>query len=215
MFTRIFSFIFIFFTACTLLPSPNKASRKDTLSTNSNFNTIQRVLDSLQNLGAKPKVTISTVTDSVVVSKSSISYVKEINSLVLDSLITNSKKKYTLIHCWASWCLPCKKELPEMIKREGTFNNTSFIYISLEVNTLSQQSVIDNYLTSINFTSANYIVENKDERIDLKNLNAINLIKNFKKDYNGSIPFNLLIENNNKRLVTFSNTFMDLSKKLN
>ena len=55
---------------------------------------------------------------------------KKIN--VADTLI---KKKLILINFWATWCPPCIKEIPDLIKLEKRFENEiEVIFVSVDAN---------------------------------------------------------------------------------
>jgi len=76
--------------------------------------------------------------------------------LLLDELIDNDKIYY--IDFWASWCLPCLKEIPESKKLQKEFENKgiNFLYISTDKNEKAWRkalretglSVSNNYLLS-------------------------------------------------------------------
>ena len=55
-----------------------------------------------------------------------------------------SKKKLILINFWATWCPPCIKEIPDLIKLEKKFENEiEIIFVSVDAN---PAKVIPNFL---------------------------------------------------------------------
>ncbi|MDR1055264.1 MAG: AhpC/TSA family protein [Prevotellaceae bacterium] len=45
----------------------------------------------------------------------------------------NKSKKYTLIDFWASWCGPCRKEIPNLKKLYGKYSSKGFEIISISI----------------------------------------------------------------------------------
>lgn len=42
--------------------------------------------------------------------------VKEINKDLLNNLIKNRNGKIFLVNVWATWCIPCREEFPDLVK---------------------------------------------------------------------------------------------------
>jgi len=51
-------------------------------------------------------------------------------------IFNNEKKNLYLINFWATWCPPCIKEIPELLKLEQKYNkDIRVIFISVDLNT--------------------------------------------------------------------------------
>lgn len=52
----------------------------------------------------------------------------------IKSIMTDAKGKVILLNFWASWCAPCVKEFPELVKlyRDYKDKNFSIVFISLD-----------------------------------------------------------------------------------
>jgi thiol-disulfide isomerase/thioredoxin len=62
--------------------------------------------------------------------------VKTINSVDdMKSVFESAKGKVTLLNFWATWCKPCVKEFPELVKLYRTYKEKGFelLFISLDV----------------------------------------------------------------------------------
>ena len=62
--------------------------------------------------------------------------VKTINNVdEMKSVFESTKGKVTLLNFWATWCKPCVKEFPELVKLYRTYKEKGFelLFISLDV----------------------------------------------------------------------------------
>jgi thiol-disulfide isomerase/thioredoxin len=60
--------------------------------------------------------------------------IKDINSTSeLDSLILGLKGKAILINFWATWCPPCKKEMPDLVRLYKNYKDKGFELVLISV----------------------------------------------------------------------------------
>lgn len=59
--------------------------------------------------------------------------VEEINKTKLEKLIKNRKGKILFLNVWASWCPPCKKEFPDIVKLAEKYKKGKVEIIGLSV----------------------------------------------------------------------------------
>jgi len=68
----------------------------------------------------------------------SLSYSQEVKTLSsasdIDSLFSKLKGKTALVNIWATWCAPCVKEFPDLIKLYRNYSDAGFelIFISVD-----------------------------------------------------------------------------------
>jgi thiol-disulfide isomerase/thioredoxin len=73
---------------------------------------------------------------------SSSQEIRDINSTSdMDSLITGFKGKALLINFWATWCPPCKKEMPDLVKLYKNYKDKDFELILISVDDKADRDV--------------------------------------------------------------------------
>ena len=100
--------------------------------------------------------------------------------------------KPLLVNFWATWCVPCREEFPDLVKIDAEFNGKiDFITISLdfveEINT-----GVPKFLSQMKAEMPTYLLTSADENT---------LISSIDKDWSGGLPFTILY--NEKGEITY------------
>ncbi|PQJ11424.1 thiol:disulfide interchange protein [Flavipsychrobacter stenotrophus] len=115
--------------------------------------------------------------------------IKDLNSgkkLAFNDVV--EKGKVTVISFWATWCIPCKKEIKNISaalpawKKEADFN-----YVTVSIDEVRAEGIARTYAVSQGWTFSFYIDVNSDLKRSL----------NFQ-----SVPFTVIIDKNGK--IAFS-----------
>jgi thiol-disulfide isomerase/thioredoxin len=210
------AFVFIsLFTLCTngskfennlKNDSLDLVESKDSVSVISSPEAMRKFIDSLTKAGVQFDVKIQgdkgieAITDEETKNINAKS-LNLINSKLLDSFIKTAKTKYTLIHFWATWCSPCRREFPEFIKSTSKLKNTSVILISGDYDSEGNRKTVLAVYKKLSTNYPVYIAETPDKS-DLMNVKShLLLIQKYDKNSNGGLPYNLLIENKTNKLI--------------
>lgn len=103
---------------------------------------------------------------------------------------TIEKGKVTVISFWATWCVPCKKEIKNISgKLAGWKKEVDFNYITVSIDEARAEGLVRTYAISQGWTFPYYMDANSDLKRSLS----------FQ-----SVPFTLVIDKNGK--VAFSHT---------
>jgi thiol-disulfide isomerase/thioredoxin len=116
--------------------------------------------------------------------------VKIINISDLEEIIKQSDDRALLINVWATWCLPCREEFPDLVKLAKDYNeNIRVVGISADDPDELDSKVIP-FLKSQNAEFENYIIKVVDPE------DFINLLN---KDWGGVIPATFLYDKKGKQ----------------
>lgn len=67
---------------------------------------------------------------------------------LINKILSDNKGKTIYIDIWATWCSPCKRQLPHSIKMQEMFNDVEFYYLCSQSNEDTWHNVIKQYQIS-------------------------------------------------------------------
>ena len=106
----------------------------------------------------------------------------EVSNITIDDLndiIKNREGRVLLINIWATWCIPCKEEFPDLINISDKYNEeVELIGISIDYPDEVETRIIP-FLNKLNPNFANYVSVESDAEKFVNNLNS---------NWSGAIP---------------------------
>jgi thiol-disulfide isomerase/thioredoxin len=112
-----------------------------------------------------------------------------INKDGLNKVIKNRKGKVLFLNLWATWCIPCREEIPDIVKLAEEYKDVEFVGLSVDFPEDVDSKVIP-FLKSNNVLYTNYIngFENDEE-----------LINFLDENWNGALPATLIYDSKGKK----------------
>jgi peroxiredoxin len=101
------------------------------------------------------------------------------------ALVKNQGTKLRLINLWATWCVPCVEEFPELVTLNRMYRDRGFELVSISTDDNSAKSKALKFLEKQQSSSPNYIYTGDDK---YKLMEAID------PKWQGALPYSLLIE---------------------
>ena len=118
--------------------------------------------------------------------------VSQIDDAKIKQLLKPGGGKPLLVNFWATWCIPCREEFPDLVKIDAEYRGKiDFITISLDfiedINT-----AVPKFLGEMKAEMPTYLLISADENT---------LISSISKDWSGALPFTILY--NEKGEITY------------
>jgi thiol-disulfide isomerase/thioredoxin len=102
----------------------------------------------------------------------------------LKALRKNSTGKLLLVDFWATWCAPCRKELPEFETMYRMYGHRAFDLVTVSINYPDEKPGVLKALANEHATSTNLIMGATD---------IYSLLAAFDPDWSAAVPYSLLI----------------------
>jgi thiol-disulfide isomerase/thioredoxin len=102
----------------------------------------------------------------------------------LKALRKNSTGKLLLVEFWATWCAPCRKELPEFETMYRMYGHRAFDLVTVSINYPDEKPGVQKALVNEHATSTNLIMGSTD---------IYSLLAAFDPDWSAAVPYTLLI----------------------
>ena len=122
----------------------------------------------------------------------------------LKTRLTKKSEKYRLVNVWATWCVPCVAELPELVTIHRMYRNRHFEVITVSADELSDKEAAEKALDKFHLSAANYILDAKTRD---------DLFDSVDPKWKGAVPYTALIDPSGKVIHRIHDTFDPQSLK--
>jgi thiol-disulfide isomerase/thioredoxin len=113
--------------------------------------------------------------------------IEKIDVAGVKSLVKNDSKKLRLINVWATWCGPCKVEMPELVKIHWIYRNrrtTEFEVVTISTDPMRNKEGALSFLKEHRASCKNYLYGSS---------NVYDLIEAVDEKWPGGIPYTMLV----------------------
>lgn len=87
----------------------------------------------------------------------------KINEISYPKMIAAQKGKVVLVDFWATWCVPCRKELPELVKLEARLKGKGLVLIPISADEPENEAGAREFLTKAGVKTQGYLKAPKDD----------------------------------------------------
>jgi len=109
-------------------------------------------------------------------------------------LIASHEGKVVLVNFWATWCGPCRDEMPALAKLAGKLRDRDFVLVTVSADESDQEAEAAGFLRESGVHGEAYIRSTRD---DEKFVRVVN------RDWSGALPASVLYDRSGKKLRTF------------
>lgn len=133
---------------------------------------------------------VLSVTASLVVAGNALASepLEKIDIPMLEGLISGNKGKVTLVNFWATWCPPCLKEFPDLIKLYEDYQDRGLEVVAISMNEPDEGEDIEAFLQEHQPPFPVYIAATLDEEF----------YSGISNDWMGIIPLTLIFDTESK-----------------
>jgi thiol-disulfide isomerase/thioredoxin len=126
----------------------------------------------------------------------------------LDKLIKDRNGKVLFLNFWATWCVPCREEFPDIVKLSEEYQNKNLDVVAISVDYPDEvESKIIPFLKKMNAKFTVYVngFEKDDELIDTMG-----------NGWWGAVPATFIIDKNGKvvKLLNGKRSYKDFKKEI-
>lgn len=109
-------------------------------------------------------------------------------------MVAAQKGKVVLVNFWATYCIPCRKEMPALVRLEAKLKARGFALITISADEPEQEQMAQAFLDKTGVGKPFYVKRAKD---DDKFINTIDA------KWSGALPASFLYDRNGRKVRTF------------
>ncbi|MDZ7332290.1 MAG: TlpA family protein disulfide reductase [candidate division KSB1 bacterium] len=135
----------------------------------------------------KPTAHLAEQTDEIVVEK--------LDEFGLRKLLSQRNGKVLFLNVWATWCIPCREEFPDIVQLSKEYQQNKVEFVGLSVDYPDEISTkIIPFLRSVRANFKIYVQDFKDPAVLIQRLDA---------NWSGAIPATFIFDAEGSRQATF------------
>ncbi|MEO8189630.1 MAG: redoxin domain-containing protein [Acidobacteriota bacterium] len=119
----------------------------------------------------------------------------ELDAAGFRSLLASNRGSVVLVNFWATWCVPCREEYPDLVRLQKDLAPRGFRIVAVSTDFASQRSAVDNFLESMKPNFPNYRKKSGGEQA---------FIESVDRDWGGELPFSVLYGKDGARVKSLS-----------
>ena len=109
-------------------------------------------------------------------------------------VLAENKGKVVLVDFWATWCDPCRAELPQLLKLERKWHDRGLVLVTVSADSTDQEQAALQFLERSGVRFPAFIKQVKDDEAFI---NAVD------KKWSGALPALFLYDRSGRRVTSF------------
>ena len=144
----------------------------------------------------KIAVAIAALLGSTIAAAPSPQLAGELDAPGLRDLLAARKGKVVLLNFWASWCVPCREEFPDLSRLQRTYGELGLAVIGISTDFASQAKKVEAFLEQQKPAFPNY--HKKSGGDDQPFIEGVD------RSWGGELPFSVLYDREGRKAKTLS-----------
>ena len=120
----------------------------------------------------------------------------ELDTATYRKLVAAQKGKVILVNFWATWCVPCREEFPDLSRLQRAYLPRGLTVIGISTDLSSQMPAVEKFLSEQRPPFANF--HKKSGGDDQPFIDAVD------RSWGGELPFSVLYDRTGRKVKTLS-----------
>ena len=120
----------------------------------------------------------------------------ELDTAAFKALLAEQKGKVVLVNFWATWCVPCREEFPDLSRLQRTLSPRGLRVIGISTDFAGQKAQVERFLSEMNPSFPNYRRKSGgDEQTFIEAVDP---------GWGGELPFSVLFDADGRKVKVLS-----------
>jgi thiol-disulfide isomerase/thioredoxin len=119
----------------------------------------------------------------------------EIDAAGLKQTIAREKGRVVLVNFWATWCVPCREEFPDLSKLQARHRTAGLALVGVSTDFAKQRSAVEKFLAEERPTFPNYWKKSGGDEAFIEAVDP---------DWGGELPFSVLYDRAGRKVRVYS-----------
>ena len=98
---------------------------------------------------------------------------RKINAAEMQALLKRDGAKPLLVNYWATWCVPCREEFPDLVKIDKQYRPKDLDFIAISLDDLADlKTAVPKFLREMRAQMPNYLLNVSDPEPAIKSVDA-------------------------------------------
>lgn len=108
--------------------------------------------------------------------------------------VAAQKGKVVLVNFWATYCVPCRKEMPALVKLAAKYQAKGFVFVTVSADEPEQEAAAGKFLLSNKVPTPHYLRKAKDDDA---------FINSIESNWSGALPASFLYDRTGRKVRSF------------
>ena len=120
----------------------------------------------------------------------------EVDAQGLARAIAKEKGRVVLVNFWATWCVPCREEFPDLVRLEKKYRDRGLSIVGVSTDLAKDLPAVEKFLTTTKPAFRNYRKKSGGDDQDF--------IESVDPRWGGELPFSVLYDRDGKKASVLS-----------